>query len=734
MQTVLDTRFEGGRLPPGWFDERQEAAFIDGRLHSGKVCRPTFPLPDGAWQNLRVQVWVQCQSHSAIEFGSERVMVLLNMARGRHAVTAHNGKTLAANLHPLACTDALREVVFTFDRGRWVASVDGQPVIEYQQPTGDCVAGLMSLVLCADCVVHRICVSVDGRTSSNLQPPQPDPQRDFHLEVTVDFPDDLHYAPYTQAMLDQLFADYAAWGVRRCHWIYDDKDNWWNYFAEPGYANYLKTKDNLGGDIFKAAVEAAHRQGIELYGMFKPFEMGYMLNTFGEGTPEAKQRGRFNRIGGVISRCSDYPIQHRELLTCRKPGAFGPAENDVWTRIDLIGDQPAAAAFTSEQIRLFISDDNNTYRAYDGPMNVEEIVEPARRVMRLTNLALDSPFVAVAVPGSAVSFGNTLGNLLRVYGNQGEESRMTLGVIPRAGKVAYDIKTAMVSDSRGLDFCRFGIEFDNIAGTPTSCLTGYDAMREWHALDGKHGFVGIARGKDRETVAVMSPAYKQTRDWWLQWVRDILEAGADGVEMRVRNHHTHMQWSEFGFEAPVRDEFLKRHGVDIWATDDFDRAAWRRLRGEHFTQFYREAREMVNAFGRKMGLHISRTMDIEPEQAAAMDIHLDWRTWLDEGLADSVTAKEVVPGTVFANEILSHTRGKNIPVIYSRYANGLWRHPNGTDVCAHRIQLARDYGFGGFQFYESCAVMRARTDGSLIMEQPELADLFRRQFNRDATP
>jgi hypothetical protein len=253
-------------------------------------------------------------------------------------------------------------------------------------------------------------------------------------------------------------------------------------------------------------------------------------------------------------------------------------------------------------------------------------------------------------------------------------------------------------------------------------------MSEWHALDGKHGFVGIARGKDREAVAVMSPAFKETRDRWLEWVREILEAGADGVEMRVRNHHTHLDWGDFGFEAPVRDEFMSRHGVDIWSTDDFDRAAWRRLRGEHFTQFYREARALVNSFDRKMGLHISSTMDMEPEQGASMDIHFDWRTWLDEGLADSVTAKEVWPGTMFADEILSHARPRGVPVMFSRYANNLWRLPGGADVCARRIQAAREHGFSGFQLYESCAVMRAHPDGHLEMEQPELREVFRREF------
>lgn len=737
LQTFIDTRFEDGQLPANWIDEGRRATFVDGCLHSGRVFRPLFPLPDGAWKQLRLEAWVQSSGHDAIEFGTHRVMLMVNMARGRHNVSAHHGKTLATHFHPLPANDAVRHVVFTFDHGQWQASVDGTPVIDYKQSTDDCVAGLMALTFSGDCVIHRVCIAVGDATSSKLQTVKREPDQDFHLEVAVDLPDDLFYAPYTQAMLDQLFEEYASWGVRRCHWIYDDKDNWWNYFFGPGYSNYLKTKENLGGDIFKAAVEAAHRQGIELYGIFKPFEMGYMLNTLGEGTPEAKERGRFGRIGGVISRCCDHVIDHRELMTCRKPGAYGPSENDVFTRIELVSDQSAPAAFTAEQIRLFVSDDNNTYRPYDGPVQYDEIVEERVdgnaknrpcRIMQLSGLEIRSPFLAIAVPGNAGSFGNTLGNLIHVYGDQGEEQRITLGIVPRAGQLDYDIEKATISNSKGLDFCHFGIEYDNVAGTPSACLAGYDGIKEWFALDGKHGFIGVARGKDREAVAVMSPAFKETREWWLTWVKDILEAGADGVEIRVRNHHSHLSWCDFGYEAPVRDEFLNRYGVDIWATDDFDRGAWRTLRGEYVTQFYREARELVNSFGRKMGLHISPTMDIDPQLAGAMEMHFDWRTWLDEGLADSVTAKEVWPGSVLANEILSHARPKDVGVIFSRFANNIWLLPGGSDVCARRMKAAHDYGFSGFQYYESCAIMRAHTDGTLTMEQPELAEIFRKQF------
>ena len=115
-----------------------------------------------------------------------------------------------------------------------------------------------------------------------------------------------------------------------------------------------------------------------------------------------------------------------------------------------------------------------------------------------------------------------------------------------------------------------------------------------------------------------------------------------------------------------------------------------------------------------------------------MDIHCDWRAWLDEGLADSVTLKEIWPRTRFAEEILAHTRPRGIPVIFCPYANAryLWQPgAPGVAVCADWIRLAREGGFDGYQFYECAAVVRATPGGDVVMEQPALRDLFRQEFH-----
>jgi hypothetical protein len=750
MQQLFATTFESGCVPEAWKPKACYATVTDGVLHCGRVAAPEFLLPGHGWHRIRVETLIEPGAHSEVQFGDARCELAMGVPGKHHAARTHGAMRLATSHTDVPAIDGRRRVVFEFDRGHWRSAVDDVEVLSYQAPSETILAGLVTLTFAGDCAVHSVHIHGADEVAQPLHRYPPRKTDDFFLEMAIDIPDDMSYAPYTLDMLDELFAEYARWGVRRCHCIYEGhaRRNWIRYFPDPCYTNYLKTLDNFGGEMFDTMVKAGHAHGIEMYGVFKPFEMAYMLHTFGTGTEEAETYGRFSRIGGVIRRAPEDAIEQRELMSCRKPGAHGPAANDVFTRIDLVSDRVEPAAFGVGDVQIFVSDDNNTYRVYDGPVAIGETVEDypvyaptgsgprptgavcPSRVMRFTDLEIRSPFLALAVPGNGVTFGNALGHLVHVFGPQGEEHCVTLGIVPRAGKISYDIGTATSNDSHGLDFCRHGIEFDNVEGTPSACLTGYDGIREWFALDGRHGFIGIARGKDETTVGVASPWFEGTRRWWLGWVQEILDAGADGVELRMRHHHTHLSWIEFGFEKPLRDAFLERHGIDIWETDDFDLAAWRRLRGEAYTQFYREASALVRGSGRKLGLHISRTMDIEPERGAAMEMHFDWRTWLDENLADSVTMKEVWPRTPMAEEVLAHARPHGTPLVFSPFANNIWRQPGGAEVCANRIRQARDGGFDGFQYYENCAIVQPRPDGRIEVVHPEIVDVFQREFVR----
>jgi len=747
MRELMDFTFENGKLPPEWMEREREFSFERGALRSGRAVSAEFIVPGNGWRKLRVEAEVEPVGGAVVSCGNVRHMIVVDLKRGLHSITNYGPSQLAWNRKEIPPKSGSYHVAFEFEDGRLRACVDGDEVVSAADPQPQPIAGLIGIQFRDDCLIRRVKVLGDGAVEKPLHSYPPRKSADFFLEVNVDLPDDLMHAPFTRDMFDRMFAEFNRWGVKRVHWIYygGAKSGLWDCCISGfAYRNWVKTVEKMG-EIFPAAVESAHAHGVQLFGLIKPFDMGF-FESFGEGTPEAKAHGKLARIGGPIGWIANFAAQRRDLITSRKPGIFGPALNRTFTRIDLVKEDDRPAAFSVDAVRLFVSDDNATYRQYEGPVTREERVEdypvwehtssggrPAgrsrrARVLRLKGLEVRSPYLALAVEGRGESFANTLVNLIHVFGDKGEERRLTYGVMART-EAAEPEKC----DLRGgvQDFRTLGVEFDCWLGTVSCVFPDFDGMRARYALDGASGLLAVARGKEQGPIAVLSPSFAEAQDWWLTWVQDCLDAGADGIELRVRNHHSTLAWREFGFEQPVRDEFLERYGVDLWKTDDFDLAAWRQLRGEAYTQFYRRVRELTRRHGKAMGLHVSPTTAVmEPEQGAAMEIHWDWRRWLREGLCDSVTMKEIWPRTSLAEEVLSLMRPRNIQTIFCPYANNLWRKPGGERVVADWIRLAREGGYDGYQFYECCAVVRGGKDGSITMEQPALRELFQREFGK----
>jgi hypothetical protein len=348
------------------------------------------------------------------------------------------------------------------------------------------------------------------------------------------------------------------------------------------------------------------------------------------------------------------------------------------------------------------------------------------RVMRLTGLNIPEKYLALSVASRKWSFANTPVNLIHLFGENGEERRLTYGM-------ASNTDLPFVAQG-GLDH---GVMFDCVIGTPVACFAGFNPAREPFILDLRQGFIAVERGKSRcmDTLggSLGSPSYAEVRGWWLSWVRAILEAGADGVELRYRNHTSSFNFEEFGFEQPVRDEFLKRAAVDIWETDDFDRSLWRRIRGEGYTEFCREARRMTREAGKTLGLHIDSAMNMEPEEGAAMGIHWDWRMWLREGFADYVLLKEVWPGSLFAQEIVSLARPGRIQVVPSHFAFGCkWKEPGCEQVLDGWLRSARENGCDGFQFCDSAALLHGFSDRQrVLLKNPALRDVLRKHFIKE---
>lgn len=111
----------------------------------------------------------------------------------------------------------------------------------------------------------------------------------------------------------------------------------------------------------------------------------------------------------------------------------------------------------------------------------------------------------------------------------------------------------------------------------------------------------------------------------------------------AENHSVRFQ-DEFGFNEPIVKEFKRRYGVDL-RTQSFTRAAsradWVRLRGEYFTQFYRELRAEMKKNNQKLAavldphdIYATQPWNIPEITQTAGPIYQDLETWVKEGLID----------------------------------------------------------------------------------------------------
>ena len=715
-------------LPENWLIETNKHSFSNEGLDSGQIMVVKTRLPEELPECYEIEfslypkgmLWISDDTYGiTIDFIRNEVMI----SHGR-------SKLKTSQLTIPEGRDFLKIKLF-FSLNKLEFSIDDNEILSTNKPVTTLPSSLYTIGFYDGCLIRSFQDNINMEMVSSST--DKNDKKPFHLEVNVDFYDDLVHAPFTSSMIEQMFDEFKSWGLKRCHWIYygGQKNGWWSNCPSPVRENARKTFDKVG-DIFTAAVKAAHKRGIELYGLIKPFDMGLQYTL----SPQECKLGKLNTINGPLGWIADFPAEHREFITCRREKDCGVDQYEKITRIDLIKNNNLPAVFNVNDLEIYVSEDNVKYQRYNGPIKRTEVVEnhdqwthapsgghPSGQivkalVMRLSELNIGTKFIAVKVNQADNSFGNRLVDIIHVFGEKGESRKLSYGITSRK----------MLPKNRN-NFMEIGVEFDYWPGTPSAVFAGFNPMEEIVYLDGKEGFIGIAREKEHGALAILSPSFPETRKWWLSWVEDILNAEADGVELRVRNHHSHLTWDEYGFEQPVVNEFKSRYGVDLNMTDDFDQGLWRKLRGEAYTQFYQEAKKLVAQRGKKLGLHISTTMNMPPETAAAMNIHWDWKTWLDKRLADVVTLKEVWPGTPFAKEVMIKTEEQKVPVVFCPYANNLFSGgKNGVEVCANRISLAREAGLDGFQFYECAAVIRGNPDGEIKMLQPDLRELFAKNF------
>ncbi len=743
LKIIFDESFLDSRLPDRWYTDTPQPQYE----HQGWNCQGwdgvIVPLPHDVWQRLSVEVELTDIGAGATAFcGTDArtsLSLALNTASPRHQA-ADGNLIIRQSSIPIQLTREGVKLVFEWTAEQMQVTSSGVTLLAAPNLRRSARAGSLQMGF-SRCHVKRI--TALGQTEGSVPAAPKAIETAYPLEVTVDFNDDLMACPWTHKTFESLFTELKSWGTRTVSWIDlgRSKDEYLD-FAPLGIAEHARETVLAVGEIFAAAVDHAHRHDIKLIGLLKPYDMAINDYSWPPFSKMAKQHGRIARIGTSNGWATRMATDNQHLLMARKPAVWGPAKNTVWTRLDLVKDDDDPAAFTPEDIVFTISDDNETFRPYAGPISRRELVEeypiyqstpsgpiptPEKRrsrVFRFEGIEIRTGFFAIEVNGKNRSFANRLCDLVHIYGENGEETRLTYGLTLRQNGFG-------------------GFEFNRYPGAPSNAMiSGGDPIITPLTLDrGPKSFIAFARGKDRSPLAVMSPSFPETRALWMGWVKAMLDAGADGIDIRPGHHHADFAWIEYGFEEPVRAEMLRRTGVDIWETDEFDTELWRRIRGDGWTQFIREASAVVRGRDKTLAVHIDNCFDSAPGTGGAMNLVCDWRSWLQEGLVDRVTGRGLWPDSSYAREVLELAHAKGITVTFAPYCNNFFedrRTPNhigdspaGCTIPVERlIKWGRQSGYDSFLFHECASALRAAPDGTIYFRAnaEPLGDILRHHF------
>ena len=551
----------------------------------------------------------------------------------------------------------------------------------------------------------------------------PAPTENFAVSCAVDFLDDMRRCAWSEEMIARYMRRLREMGVARVYW--EDVHYLRNDFLTDPEVRELAERDlrrepegvwltmRRGWDEFAVATREAHEAGLEMYALLKPFDWHYF--------DPANEKGNWNRA-------QQFLFANRDKIMTRRPRPPECAPDDAPIgAIRLISMNDAPFAFRREDVELWVSDDNQTYRRYSGPVEITESVEPrvfadwwtrerepARpvRLIAIAGLHLTAPHLALRCTGRNRSLRNRLHLLVEIESVDGRPLEFTFGV-----------ESAGAEQPAG-DSISLAFRWDFNRGVPSARRAGRDVIEDYHVIDGPRDWLGVTRGAMRETRrnwVALSPAYPEVRDFFLWTVRHALDCGADGVDIRAPSAHQRcLSWALRNFNPPMIEAYRQRYGVDP-SMEDYDPARFCALAGDFYDLFVEAASDLCRRRGKRIQHHIFADHDVTPDERGPMNIQVHWRRWLEEGRLDAVTLKEVNADTPFFHEVMRLAAERGVETHYCRFLNAVmrstWRNASAPKHDAWRcvlrdtVRCARRGGCDGIILYEGAAFVAGRPDG-----------------------
>jgi hypothetical protein len=549
----------------------------------------------------------------------------------------------------------------------------------------------------------------------------------IELHVATDFFDEVHHTGvcYDERQIDELMAGVAKLGARRVEWIVDMI---WSFYDEDGYPG--------GFDLLQAAVDAAHRHGLEFFALLKVFESAINDRELPDSWPQPEGACVVRDAGGLIPIVWPFVVEHPEYCLERMPGEWDPP--GPVREICLVKGDTNPGGLRGEDLSIWTSETNGDWRRYDGPVTVSESVEyrPYWRWQRMSRVitlsGLDIPeghrYIEIRVDADLGEgdFTNDAGSLVELIGPGGR-------AIPSTPEFADKGFVPGPHDwSKRLPLTRYGQmpEVQKLAGDPDAVAESFRSMRCFQyqhtrpcivRLD-ERGRFAVARGK-AERIPMLHPIYPEVRRHWCDQVTYCLDRGVDGINIRPTTHYKcHEEWA-YGFNKPVLDACEGRVNL----------AAAARVNGDALTDFMREAAGIVHGRGRKFAVHVTSSM-LRPDDEGRIPatppmFEYQWSTWARE-IADEIEwrgAFAYFPDNLrrISDEIALVARETGKPWVYQSN-----RRIVGFDgphfALADDLAAAKAIpGVTAWQLYETANFTRLDDDGHVVFS-PGIETVCRR--------
>ena len=527
----------------------------------------------------------------------------------------------------------------------------------------------------------------------------------FRLESLVDFVDDALATTITAQHIDAMMARLREMGVTRVSWAYYG-DGHGGYFVPAGlddrWRHLADTYHQLGNPL-RVAAEAAHRHGIELYAYYKPYETGPGV-ALPDGSPEGRELGRVKQLGAWLTWMDPFVAEHPDLRIRHRPDETIADLSDVPVcALKLVKRDDSPTRVTGEHLQIWTSELNYRYKPLDIDFSVREAVEPSPkdvrdasgqlvtqrgdpvRTLTLSGFELTDAYILVTTDfaDGPADFENSGTSLLVALDADGRE----IPGVCATGSAVWLADRA--------DFRNWGLLFD--------VGFGRSAMRlDEPNQSGRNGVIAFTRGRNEYLPGALCETEPEVRRYWLSCLREMLDAGVDGVDFRIENHGTHTDYpEEYGFNDAVLEECARRGSTDL--------ATVAEVRGEAYTQFLRDAKQLIASYGKRMRVNLNidwfRSDPPASRQLAyPANINWEWRTWVDEGLFDEGILRmfhlpfETIFDDPTAGEMIAECQNRGIPLTVNRYIN-----PNYVQ----EFRRARDDGrFAGFILYETASYLK----------------------------